>query len=191
LTKLQRASSAEAEVACSAHSAPPIHNKRIRARTLSTLSQAVDRRRRQATTAPLQPTSLGVATPSQCQLGAIRSPRRQPVAIARSVYRATVCCTLAASGNTAGGAALADHRLERLDSTHHPYLGLDRDPSYSALGGKQSVSWQALDALSSFPIPGVPGGVKLPLAELKSRAFEEKVPKPSLWKVKNWRAVID
>ena len=55
--------------------------------------------------------------------------------------------TLAASGNLAGGKALAGYWLERLDFTHHPCLGLDRDPPYSAVGGEQSVSRQALDEL--------------------------------------------
>jgi hypothetical protein len=43
--------------------------------------------------------------------------------------------------------ALAGHRLERLDGTHHPCLGLDRDPPYSAVGGEQSVSRKELDEL--------------------------------------------
>jgi DNA primase len=55
--------------------------------------------------------------------------------------------TLAASGNPAGGDALAGYRLERLHSTHHPCLGLDCDPPYSAVGGEQSVSRQAIDEL--------------------------------------------
>jgi hypothetical protein len=55
--------------------------------------------------------------------------------------------TLAASGNLAGGEALAGYRLERLDFTHHPCLGLDRDPPYSAVGGEQSVSRKELDEL--------------------------------------------
>jgi DNA primase len=37
--------------------------------------------------------------------------------------------------------------LECLDVSHHPYLGLDRGPLYSAAGGKKSVSRQALDEL--------------------------------------------
>ena len=128
---------------------------------------------------PLPPKSLGVATPSQCQLGAIRSPRRQPVAIARSVYRATVGCTLAASGNPAGGAALADHRLESLDSTHHPYLGLDRDPPYSALGGKLSVSWQALDALKQLPDSWFFGRGGIGAWPNQRRACAVRIPRPS------------
>jgi hypothetical protein len=59
-----------------------------------------------------------------------------------------VGCTLAATGNRAGGAALAGDRLERLDFTHHPCLGLDRDPPYSAMGhavlpiaGKGGSDW--------------------------------------------------
>jgi DNA primase len=90
---------------------------------------------------------MGVAAPSQWQLGAIRSRRRRPVAIARPVYRATVGWTLAASGNPAGGAALANDWLERLDFTYHPCLGLDRDPPYSAVGGEQSMNRQPLDEL--------------------------------------------
>src|SRR6202022_2270612 len=73
---------------------------------------------------PVPARSLGVAAPSGRQLGAIRSRRRRCDAITRPVYPATVGCTLAASGNPPGGAALADDWLERLDFTHHPCLGL-------------------------------------------------------------------
>jgi hypothetical protein len=38
-------------------------------------------------------------------------------------------------------------RLEPLDLTYHPCLGLDRDPPYSAVGGEQSVNRQSLDEL--------------------------------------------
>jgi DNA primase len=55
--------------------------------------------------------------------------------------------TLEASGNPAGGEALAGYQLERLDFTHHPCLGLDCDPPYSAVGGEKSVSRKALDEL--------------------------------------------
>jgi DNA primase len=55
--------------------------------------------------------------------------------------------TLAASGNHAGGEALAGYQLQRLDAAHHPCLGLDSDPPYSAVGGEKSVSRQALDEL--------------------------------------------
>jgi DNA primase len=55
--------------------------------------------------------------------------------------------SFAVSGNSAGGKALADDRLERLDFTHHPCLGLDRDPPYSAVGGEQSMNRQPLDEL--------------------------------------------
>ncbi len=51
------------------------------------------------------------------------------------------------SGNPAGGEALAGYPLERLDFTHHPCLGLDGDPPYSAVGGEKSVSRKALDEL--------------------------------------------
>jgi hypothetical protein len=53
--------------------------------------------------------------------------------------------TLAASGNSTGGETLAGYRLECLDLSHHPCLGLDRDPPYSAVGGKKSVNRSALD----------------------------------------------
>jgi DNA primase len=54
---------------------------------------------------------------------------------------------LGASGSPAGGKTLAGYRLERLDATHHPCLGLDCDPPYSAVGGEKSVSRRALDEL--------------------------------------------
>src|SRR5207248_5526304 len=93
-----------------------------------------------------------VAAPSQWQLGAIRSRRRRPVAIARPVYRATVGWTLATSGNSAGGEVLARYRLQRIHCTHHPCLGLDRDQSYSAVGGEQSMNRQhSMNSSSRFP----------------------------------------
>ena len=50
-------------------------------------------------------------------------------------------------GTLLASKALADYRLQRLHSTHHPCLGLDCDPPYSAVGGEQSVSRQAIDEL--------------------------------------------
>jgi len=53
--------------------------------------------------------------------------------------------TLAASGNPTDCETLAGYQLESLDFTHHPCLGLDRNPPYSAVGGKKSVNRRALD----------------------------------------------
>ena len=90
---------------------------------------------------------MGVAAPTEQQLGAIRSRRRRCIAIARPIYRETVGRTVAASGNPIGNQALAGHRLERRDGTHHPCLGLDRHPPYSAVRGEQSVSRKELNEL--------------------------------------------
>ena|ERR1035438_1324393 len=37
--------------------------------------------------------------------------------------------------------------MEHFDGTHHPCLGLERDPPYAAVGGEQSVSRKELDEL--------------------------------------------
>src|SRR5689334_2737542 len=95
----------------------------------------------------LPATSMGVAAASGRHLGAIRSRCRRCIAVARPINGETVGGTLAACGNPAGGEALAGRRLERLDCTHHPCLGLERGPPYSAVGGKQSVSRKELDEL--------------------------------------------
>jgi DNA primase len=55
--------------------------------------------------------------------------------------------TPASSGNPADGKALAGYQLERFDSAHHPCLGLDGDPPYSAVGSEKSVSRQTIDEL--------------------------------------------
>src|SRR5215831_4234414 len=81
---------------------------------------------------PLPATSLGVAAPLRQQLGTIDSGRRRCLAIARLIDRATLGWTLAARSHSAGSDALAGHRLERRDLSHHPCLGLERDPPYSA-----------------------------------------------------------
>ena len=95
----------------------------------------------------LPTTSVGTDAPSGWHLGAIRSRHRRCEAFAGPIYGETMGGTLAASGISPGDHALAGHRLEPLNSTHHPCLGLDRDPPYSAGGGEQSVSRQALDEL--------------------------------------------
>ena len=51
------------------------------------------------------------------------------------------------AGDLAGSEALAGCRLECRDVSHHPCLGLERDPPYSAHRGKKSVNRQALDEL--------------------------------------------
>jgi DNA primase len=55
--------------------------------------------------------------------------------------------TLAASGNFAGSEVLAGCRLQCRNVSHHPRLGLDGDPPYSAHRGKKSVSREVLDEL--------------------------------------------
>jgi DNA primase len=54
---------------------------------------------------------------------------------------------LAAHGNFGGSHVLAGCRLECRDISHHPCLGLERDPPYSAYRGKKSVNRQVLDEL--------------------------------------------
>jgi hypothetical protein len=90
---------------------------------------------------------MGTAAPAGWHLGALHSRRRRLVAITRCIYSEAVGWKLAASGNSVGDQALAGYRLERLDLTHHPCLGLERDPPYSAVGGEQSVSRKELDEL--------------------------------------------
>ncbi|MGB6397511.1 MAG: CHC2 zinc finger domain-containing protein, partial [Bradyrhizobium sp.] len=80
-------------------------------------------------------------------LGAIGSRRRRRLTVARPVDGATVGRALTAIGNPAGGEVLAGYRLEHLDSTHHPCLGLDLDLPYSAPGGKKSMICQAIAKL--------------------------------------------
>jgi hypothetical protein len=58
-------------------------------------------------------------------------------AIAGTIHRAGLGGTPRASGNAADGKALAGCRLVRLDSAHHPCLGLDCHPPYSAAGGEK------------------------------------------------------
>jgi DNA primase len=96
---------------------------------------------------PLPATSLGVVAPIRQQLGTIDSRRRRYIAVARPIDRATLGRTLAARGNFAGSEVLAVGRLECRDVSHHPRLGLDRDPPYSAHRGKKSVSREVLDEL--------------------------------------------
>jgi hypothetical protein len=97
---------------------------------------------------PLPARRVGVAAEGGRQLGTICSRRRRRVSVARSVHRAAMGRTLGASGSRAGGETLAGYRLERLDSTHHPCLGLDCDPPYSAVGG------DCLSAPTRSPLAG-------------------------------------
>jgi DNA primase len=90
---------------------------------------------------------VGVVAPIGQHLGAICSGRRRRVAIAGPIDGAALGRTLTAFGNLVGGEALAGYQLEYLDSSHHPCLGLERDPPYSAHRGKKSMSRQALDEL--------------------------------------------
>ena len=73
---------------------------------------------------------------------------RRSVAVARSVYRATMgadaCCIWEPCWWLKLWQAIG---WSAFDVTHHPCLGLDRDPPYSAVGGKKSVNRQALDDL--------------------------------------------
>src|ERR1017187_7501706 len=67
-------------------------------------------------------------------------------AITGAIHRARVGDTPGASGNRADCEALEGYRLVP-DSAHHPCLGLDGHPPYSAVGGKKSMSRETLDEL--------------------------------------------
>jgi len=84
---------------------------------------------------PLPAKSLGVVTPIGQYLGAIGSRNQKRVSIARPIDGATLGWTLVGSGNAVSGETLAGHRLECRDASHHPCLGLGRDPPYSANRG--------------------------------------------------------
>ena len=104
-------------------------------------------RHRPCTTASAAGNKRGSYWARRVATGSDPSPTSQMPRGRQSRPRATVGGTSDSSGNPAGGEALAGEQLEHFHSAHHPCLGLDRDPPYSAVGGEKSVSRQAIDEL--------------------------------------------
>jgi hypothetical protein len=96
---------------------------------------------------PLPAKSMGVVAGTAQYVGAICSGRRRCITIARPVDGATVGRAVAGVRNPALGEGLAGYRLECPRVSHHPCLGLDLDPAYSADRGKKSVNRHALNEL--------------------------------------------
>ena len=76
----------------------------------------------------------------------MRSGCRGCGAIAGTIHRESVGDAPRASGNAADCEVPAGCQLVRLNSAHHPCLGLERHPPYSAVGGEKPVSREALNA---------------------------------------------
>jgi DNA primase len=94
----------------------------------------------------LQATSMGVGARIR-KLGTIgprcqrRKPITGPVHSKALVLAAVPLCGSSVKQAVAGGG------MEHIMPTHHPRLGLERDQSYSARGGRQFVNRKALDEL--------------------------------------------
>ena len=99
---------------------------------------------------PLQPslptTSMGVGA-RIAKLGTIGSRRQRSKPITGPVHGGSLVLAAVLPCDSSFKQAVAGSGMEHFAFTHHPCLGLERDPPYSAVGGKQSVSRKELDEL--------------------------------------------
>jgi len=76
----------------------------------------------------------------------MRSGCRGCGAIAGTIHREAWATRLVHLGTLLDCEVPAGCQLVRLNSAHHPCLGLERHPPYSAVGGEKPVSREALNA---------------------------------------------